>query len=112
METGPGMKLMDHVLMGWVDGASPEAPLAWVESLTDSTERKIRYESLIGYLQDTHPDKAWTSLITWPDRVAAQGLAAASLNLWAALDPAAAASAWLAGPDAWRNRHFAFNLAQ
>ena len=102
---------MTRTLTGWAAGASPDEPLAWLATVEDASDRTNWYRGFIGALQDTQPDKAWASLLTWPDRIVASDEAASTLNLWAGHDPDAAVAAWLSGPAEWRNRHIAFNLA-
>lgn len=112
IEPDDGQNVMAYALRGWSDAQSPEAVLEWLGHVDDADPRKKSWYSLfISFLQEAHPDKAWTSLLTWPDRKAARDMACSSLNMWACHDPAAAASAWLAGPKEWQTQHFAFNLA-
>lgn len=109
---GDSAFFMTQALTGWAQGASPGEPLAWLATVEDATDRTNWYRGFMGVLQDWQPDKAWASLLTWPDRVVAQDHACSTLNMWAVHDPDAAVAAWLAGPEAWRTKHFASNLAQ
>ena len=109
---GDRTDFMNQALTGWAQGTSAAEPLAWLATVEDATDRSNWYRALIGVLQDWQPNKSWASLLTWPDRVVAQDQACSTLNMWAVHDPDAAVAAWLAGPEAWRSRHFALNLAQ
>jgi RNA polymerase sigma factor (sigma-70 family) len=112
IEPDDGQNVMAYALQGWSDSASPEAVLEWLGQVDDADPRKKKWYSLfIHFLEFSHPDKAWTSLVTWPDSAAAKDMACDALHMWACYDAPAAASAWLAGPKEWQNRSFAFNLA-
>jgi hypothetical protein len=111
--TGPrAAAMVDSVLLGWLDISSPAEPLAWLEKEATPEQQELHYTPFIHYLQDNFPDKGWDSLVHWPNRAVAENEACAMLNMWAGHDPQAAADAWLSGPAEWRNKHFAFNLAQ
>jgi RNA polymerase sigma factor (sigma-70 family) len=104
-------KLVDAVLWGWSDAASPDAALEWLETEATPEQQTLHYQPLISYLQDICPDKVWNSLVKWPNRAIAESEACPTLNMWAGHDPDAAVAAWLSGPEEWRNNQFAFNLA-
>lgn len=111
IEPDDGQNVMAYALEGWSNGSSPEAVLEWLGQVDDADTRKKRWYALfMSSLEFSHPDKAWHSLLTWPDRAAAKEIACGALHMWACHDSKAAASAWLAGPKEWQNKEFAFNL--
>lgn len=111
--SGPrGAAMVDNALLGWLDSASADEPLAWLEKDATPEQQELHYTPFIHYLADNVPDKGWASLLRWPNRAIAENEACSLLNMWAGHDPEAAVNAWLNGPAEWRDKHFAFNLAQ